>query len=74
MIDMTDISSGVGSPENTRIQQAADNAVDVLSGDQDKLAAAKRRFADALRSVAREAPLHSLVIAFLLGVLVAKRR
>jgi hypothetical protein len=74
MIDMTDVSSGVLSPEDARIQQAADNAVRVLNGEQAKFASAKRRLADALRIVTREAPLHSLVIAFLLGVLIAKRR
>ena len=67
MIDMTDVSSGVLSPEDARIQQAADNAVRVLNGEQAKFASAKRRLADALRIVTREAPLHSLVIAFLLG-------
>jgi hypothetical protein len=74
MADMTEISSGVVSPEDVRIQQALDNAVEVLEGENDALASAKRRVADTLRRVTREAPLHSLAIAFLLGVLIAKRR
>ncbi len=74
MIDMTDVSAGVVSPEDRRIQQAADNAARVLSGEQDKLVSAKRRLANTLRRVTREAPLHSLAIAFLLGVLIARRR
>lgn len=71
---MTDISPGVVPEEDAHIQQALDNAVEVLEGETDALASAKQRVADAVRRVTREAPLHSLAIAFLLGVLVARRR
>lgn len=70
---MTDISPGM-VPEDEHIQQAFDSAVEVLEGERDTLASAKLRFKEALRRVTREAPLHSLAIAFLLGVLVARRR
>jgi hypothetical protein len=73
MADMTDLSPGV-VPEDVHMQQALDNAVEVLEGENDALVSAKRRFTDALRGATREAPLHSLAIAFLLGVLVARRR
>jgi hypothetical protein len=73
MTDMTDISPGV-VPEDVHLQQALDNAVEVLEGESDAFASAKLRFKDALRRATREAPLHSLAIAFLLGVLIARRR
>jgi hypothetical protein len=73
MTDMTDISPGV-VPEDDHLQQALDNAVEVLEGESDAFASAKLRFKDALRRATREAPLHSLAIAFLLGVLIARRR
>jgi hypothetical protein len=73
MTDMTDISPGV-VPEDVHLQQALDNAVEVLEGESDALASTKLRFKDALRKATREAPLHSLAIAFLLGVLIARRR
>jgi hypothetical protein len=74
MADMTDISPGVVPEEDAHMQQALDTAVEVLEGESDAPASAKLRFKDALRRATREAPLHSLAIAFLLGVLVARRR
>lgn len=74
MADMTDISPGMVPEEDAHIQQALDSAVEVLEGESDALASAKRRVSDTLRRVTREAPLHSLAIAFLLGVLIARRR
>jgi ElaB/YqjD/DUF883 family membrane-anchored ribosome-binding protein len=74
MADMTDISPGMVPEEDAHIQQALDSAVEVLEGESDALASAKRRVSDALRKATREAPLHSLAIAFLLGVLIARRR
>ena len=71
---MVDVSSGPLAPEDYRIQQAADEAMRVLNGEEDKFKSGTRRFAHALREATREAPLHSLVVAFLLGVLVARRR
>jgi len=71
---MTDLSPGMVPEEDAHLQQALDNAVEVLEGESDALASAKDRLKDALRRATREAPLHSLAIAFLLGVLVARRR
>ena len=71
--DMTDISPGM-VPEDEPMNQAFEHAVEVLDGESNALASAKRRITDALRSATREAPLHSLAIAFLLGVIIARRR
>jgi hypothetical protein len=74
MADMTDISPGMVPEEDAHVQQALDSAAEVLEGESHALASAKHRVTDALRLITREAPLHSLAIAFLLGVLVARRR
>jgi len=71
---MVDISSGPLAPEDDRIEQAADEAMRVLSGEESTFPSTRRNFSDTLRRVTREAPLHSLAVAFLLGVLVARRR
>ena len=67
---MTDV--GLSPREETHVQQAADEAYRVLTGNAEPLS--RRRFAEPLRQVTREAPLHALTIAFLLGILVARRR
>jgi hypothetical protein len=69
--------SEVSPDERTdaRIQEAADNAERVLSETNDTFApSVRRKFADAIVDVTREAPLHSLTIAFLLGALIARQR
>lgn len=62
------------SIEEERVQQAADTASRILAGQQDNLAPAWRRLGDALREMTLEAPLHSLLVAFLLGIILARRR
>jgi hypothetical protein len=74
MIEMVDISSAPLAPEDDHIQQAADEAMRVLNGEEDDLASARTKFSVTLRRMTREAPLHSLAIAFLLGVLITRRR
>jgi hypothetical protein len=71
---MAHISSGPLAPDDDHLHQAADEAARVLSGQRDKLEPATRRFVDALRKATLEAPLHSLAVAFLLGMLIARRR
>jgi hypothetical protein len=57
------------------VQQAADEAFRVLTGDEGVRPLLEQRFAAALRRQATlGAPLHSLAVAFLLGVLIARRR
>jgi hypothetical protein len=67
---MSDV--GLGPREEAHVQQAADEAYRVLTGNAEPLP--RRRFAETLRQVTLEAPLHALTIAFLLGVLIARRR
>ena len=59
--------------QDLRIEQAADQAERILAGEDVRphLGAA---VAQALRQVTMAAPLRSLAIAFLLGVLAARRR
>jgi len=71
---MADISSGPLAPEVYHIEQAADEAAGELAGERAKLDLATRKFTDLLRRATLEAPLHSLAVAFLLGVLIARRR
>lgn len=59
--------------EEARIAQAADQARRVLNGEESGAGSAGR-LAQVLRQAASEAPLHALAIAFLLGVIVARRR
>jgi hypothetical protein len=61
------------SAEELRIEQAADQARRVLNGEHD-LSGARKHLSQLLREATLEAPLHSLVIAFLLGVLFARPR
>jgi hypothetical protein len=70
---MTDV--GLSPPEEARVQHAADEAFRVLTGDEaPPLPRRRMRAAEVLRDVTREAPLHALAVAFLLGVLIARRR
>jgi hypothetical protein len=69
---MTEASGLAGEQE--RIDQAADSIRGMAQEMADELPAQARGLSGMLRGMAREAPLHSLAIAFLLGVLVARRR
>jgi hypothetical protein len=70
---MTDVSVGPLSAEEARIQSAADEAYRVLDGEQ-RPADATARFLETLRARTREAPLQALAVAFLLGVMLRRRR
>lgn len=59
---------------NARVQEAADNAEQILSEATDMFAPSRRSLTDAIVYVTREAPLHALAIAFLLGAIIARRR
>lgn len=61
------------SPKEARIEQAADQAARVLSGEQVR-PPRRTSLPHVLRQATRNAPLHSLAIAFLLGVIAARRR
>jgi hypothetical protein len=61
------------SPEEARIQQAADQTFHVLEGVEGAVPSARNRFFENLRQVTVEAPLHSLAVAFLLGVILSWR-
>jgi hypothetical protein len=65
---------GLSSSEKAHVQQAADEAFRVLTGNEDDVDPAGLRFTDRLRRATLEAPLHALAVAFLLGILVARRR
>lgn len=65
---------GLSSTEEARVQHAADEAFRVLTGSEDELPPLGNRFSESLRQATLEAPLHSLAVAFLLGVLLARRR
>jgi hypothetical protein len=71
---MTGENVGGLSLEEARIQQAADQAFDVLDGVEAGVPSARSRFFEKLRQVTVEAPLHSLAVAFLLGVILSRRR
>jgi hypothetical protein len=62
------------SPEAVRVYRAA-KAINAMSDDLGaELAPKANPVLDALRLLAREAPLRSLAVAFALGVVVARRR
>ena len=62
------------SPEAARVYRAA-KAISSMGDDMDaELLPAPNPVLDALRLLAREAPLRSLAAAFVLGVMVARRR
>jgi hypothetical protein len=69
---MTEV--GPSPAEEARVQQAADEAFRVLTGNEVPPPRRRVRVSQVLRDATREAPLHALAIAFLLGVLVARRR
>ncbi len=71
---MTDASVGPLSAEEARIQSAADAAYRVLEHDEPAPADATTRLLAALRARTREAPLQALAVAFLLGVMLRRRR
>ena len=62
------------SPDAARVYRAA-RAINAMSDDMDVGSLPKPNpVLDALRLLAREAPLRSLAVAFALGVMVARRR
>ncbi len=65
---------GLSPPEEARVQEAADEAFRVLTGKEVPPPRRRVRVSQVLRDATREAPLRALAIAFLLGVLVARRR
>jgi hypothetical protein len=71
---MTDLSVGPLSVEEARIQSAADEAYRVLEGNGPGPASATGQLLDILRARTREAPLQALAVAFLLGVMLKRRR
>ena len=68
---MSEVSEGERA--NARVREAANNAEHILSEATNMYAPSRRRLTDAIFHVTREAPLHSLVIAFLLGAVIARR-
>jgi hypothetical protein len=61
------------SPEAARAYRAA-KAISAMSDDMEAELFKPNPVLDALRLLAREAPLRSLALAFVLGVMVARRR
>ena len=62
------------SPEAARVYRAA-KAINAMSDDMDtELMPKHGPVLDAVRLLAREAPLRSLAVAFALGMMVARRR
>ena len=62
------------SPEAARVYRAA-RAINAMGEEMDaELLPRPNPVLDALRLLAREAPLRSLAVAFVLGVMVARRR
>jgi hypothetical protein len=70
---MLDVSAGPMSGEEVRIRNAADQAYRVLEGEEPPRSATSQ-LADILRARTREAPLQALAVAFLLGVMLSRRR
>jgi hypothetical protein len=66
--------NGLSATEEAHVQQAADDAFRVLTGEKDELPPPRDRFLETLRQATLQAPLHSLVVAFLLGALITRRR
>jgi hypothetical protein len=71
---MTDVSVGALSSEEARIQSATDEAYRVLEGEGPVPAGATGQLLDILRARTREAPLQALAVAFLLGIMLKRRR
>ncbi len=62
------------TPEAARVYRAA-KAINAMSDSMDaELLPKQNPVLDALRLLAREAPLRSLAVAFVLGVMVTRRR
>ena len=66
--------AGLSEPEQTRVQKAADEAFRVQTGREGYPGTPRGPVIEALRQFTVEAPLQSLAVAFLLGVLIARRR
>jgi hypothetical protein len=71
---MADVSIGPLSAEEARIQNAADQAYRVLEDNGSAPANTTARLLDLVRDRTREAPLQALGVAFILGVMLARRR
>ncbi len=69
---MTEASGPAGDRE--RIDHAADAIRGMTKDIADNQAGRQRRVSELIRQATIEAPLQSLAVAFLLGVLVARRR
>jgi len=69
---MTEASGLAGDEE--RIDRAAEAIRGMTKEMVEELPARRARLSERLRQITVEAPLHSLAIAFLLGVLMARRR
>jgi hypothetical protein len=69
---MTDI--GGDELTNERIEQAAGHAQEILTAPGEQLAPPSRRLVDIISDATRRAPLQSLMVAFLLGIVIARRR
>jgi hypothetical protein len=65
---------GLSAPQQPHVQQAADEAFRVLTGKEVPPPRRRAHFVETLREATLAAPLHALAIAFLMGVLVARRR
>jgi len=62
------------SAKEARIQTAANEAYRVLEGQESAPTNPRERLLDILRNATREAPLHALALAFIFGVMAARRR
>ena len=71
---MTDASVGPLSAEEVRIRNAADEAYRVLRGEQPAPIGSTDRIFDLLRHATRRSPLQALAVAFVLGMIIARRR
>jgi hypothetical protein len=67
---MTEASGLAGEP----VDQAADAVRRMTKDAADRRPGQQRRISELIRQATIEAPLQSLAIAFLLGVLIARRR
>ncbi len=66
-------ASGLNGDEG-RIDHAAEAIRGMTKEMVDELPPRRPRFSERLREITMEAPLHSLAIAFLLGILMGRRR
>ena len=70
---MTDANVGPMSAQEARVRQAADQAYRVLEGEEAALPASGEGLLNIIKRATREAPLQALAIAFVLGVMFARR-